>query len=120
MAMIHVNRGATSLGVFSEEEVREGLRTGRFRFLRTSGGAKEWQTGSRSRSLQSLGRGRLVRRLRRSAQPRPQKLPPRAAALPWEHRQERGFFNAFVETPGDGAHETGRSIRVMKREGGLG
>ena len=28
--MIHVNRGATSLGVFSEEEVREGLRTGRF------------------------------------------------------------------------------------------
>jgi len=30
MAMIHVNRGATSLGVFSEEEVREGMRTGRF------------------------------------------------------------------------------------------
>lgn len=30
MAMIHVNRSATSLGVFSEEEVREGLRTGRF------------------------------------------------------------------------------------------
>src|SRR6266446_2210379 len=30
MAMIHVNRGATSLGAFSEEEVREGLRTGRF------------------------------------------------------------------------------------------
>src|SRR4026207_1666671 len=30
MAMIHVNRGETSLGAFSEEEVREGLRTGRF------------------------------------------------------------------------------------------
>src|SRR2546428_7041441 len=30
MAMIHVNRGATSLGAFSDEEVREGLRTGRF------------------------------------------------------------------------------------------
>jgi hypothetical protein len=29
MARIHVNRGATSLGVFSEEEVREGLSTGR-------------------------------------------------------------------------------------------
>ena len=28
--MIHVNRGATSLGAFSEEQVREGLRTGRF------------------------------------------------------------------------------------------
>jgi hypothetical protein len=30
MAMIHVNRDATSLGTFSEEEVREGLRTSRF------------------------------------------------------------------------------------------
>jgi uncharacterized protein DUF4190/uncharacterized protein DUF4339/tetratricopeptide repeat protein len=28
--MVHVNRGATSLGAFSEEEVREGLRSGRF------------------------------------------------------------------------------------------
>jgi len=28
--MIHLNRGATSLGIFSEEEIREGLRTGRF------------------------------------------------------------------------------------------
>lgn len=28
--MIHVNRGATSLGQFSDTEVREGLRSGRF------------------------------------------------------------------------------------------
>jgi hypothetical protein len=28
--MIHLNRGATSLGIFSEEEIREGLRSGRF------------------------------------------------------------------------------------------
>ena len=28
--MIHVNRGATSLGVFSEQEVRDGLSAGRF------------------------------------------------------------------------------------------
>src|SRR6266436_3742359 len=30
MAMIHVNRGATSLGAFPEEQVREGIRAGRF------------------------------------------------------------------------------------------
>src|SRR5438034_4156036 len=30
MAMIHVNRGTTSLGVFSDQEVREGLSAGRF------------------------------------------------------------------------------------------
>ena len=28
--MIHVNRGATSLGAFPEEQVREGIRAGRF------------------------------------------------------------------------------------------
>jgi hypothetical protein len=30
MAMIHVNRGTTTLGVFSEQEVRDGLTAGRF------------------------------------------------------------------------------------------
>jgi len=30
MATIHITRGTTGLGTFSEEEVREGLRTGRF------------------------------------------------------------------------------------------
>src|SRR6516225_6727183 len=30
MAMIHVNRGASSLGAFSEDQVREGIRAGRF------------------------------------------------------------------------------------------
>jgi GYF domain 2 len=30
MAMIHVNRGATNLGAFPEEQVREGIRAGRF------------------------------------------------------------------------------------------
>jgi len=30
MAMIHINRSGTSLGTFPEEDVREGLRTGRF------------------------------------------------------------------------------------------
>ncbi len=89
-------------------------------FPRTSGGAKEWQTGSRFRSLQSLGRGRLVRRLRRSAQPRPQKLPPPRSGLPWEHRQERGFFNAFVETLVMVLTKPGEAFAVMKREGGLG
>ncbi|MEY2439766.1 MAG: hypothetical protein QOI34_1151, partial [Verrucomicrobiota bacterium] len=30
MAMIHVNRSGTNLGTFSEEDVRAGLRAGRF------------------------------------------------------------------------------------------
>src|ERR1700754_2186821 len=31
MATIHVNRGGTNLGIFSEDEIRKGLGEGRFR-----------------------------------------------------------------------------------------
>jgi hypothetical protein len=46
MAMIHVNRGATSLGTFSEEEIRDGLRTDRFAptDLGWREGMANWQT----------------------------------------------------------------------------
>ena len=46
MAMINVNRGAESLGVFSEEDVRAGLRTGRFAptDLGWREGMTNWQT----------------------------------------------------------------------------
>src|SRR4029079_559569 len=97
MAMIHVNRGTTSLGVFSEQEVREGLRTGRF--APTDIGWREgmatWQPLSQFPEL---------------AEGTPAAPPPQTGAisvsepaaarsgLPWERRQERGFFNAFVET----------------------
>ena len=50
--MIHVNRGATSLGVFSEQEVRDGLNAGRF--TQTDIGWREGMTTcSLSRSSQS-------------------------------------------------------------------
>jgi hypothetical protein len=42
------------------------------------------------------------------------------SGLPWEHRQERGFFNAFVETLVMVLTKPGEAFSVMKREGGLG
>ena len=30
MATFHINRGGTNLGTFSEDEVRDGLRSGKF------------------------------------------------------------------------------------------
>jgi hypothetical protein len=42
------------------------------------------------------------------------------SGLPWEHRQERGFFNAFVETLVIVLTKPGEAFTVMKREGGLG
>ena len=72
--MIHVNRGTTSLGVFSEQEVREGLSAGRF--TPTDIGWREGMpVGSRSRSSQSSeGPLRLPFRLYNLAQLRRQHL----------------------------------------------
>src|SRR5881398_2817542 len=119
MAMIHVNRGATSLGVFSEEEVREGLRTGRFApgDIGWREGMANWQPLSQ---FPELG----------SATPAPP--PPQIGAaatsetaapgggLPWERREERGLVNAFIETLVMVLTKPGESFAAMKREGGLG
>src|SRR5213079_278022 len=95
MAMIHLNRGATSLGIFSEEEVREGLRTGRF--VPTDIGWREgmanWQPLSQFTELGAAAPGAPPPQISAAATA----VAPRSG-LPWEHRQERGFFNAFVET----------------------
>jgi hypothetical protein len=119
MAMIHVNRGATSLGVFSEEEVREGLRTGRF--VSTDIGWREgmanWQPLSQFAEFGAGAPGTPPAQI--SAAATSEAAAPRSG-LPWEHRQERGFFNAFVETLAMVLTKPGEAFAVMKREGGLG
>src|SRR5262245_45613823 len=120
MAMIHVNRGTTSLGVFSEEEVREGLSAGRF--VPTDIGWREgmanWQPLSQFPEFGG------------AAAPGAPPVQPGAVAtsaavagrtgLPWEHRQESGFFNAFIETLKMVLTQPAEAFSVMKREGGLG
>jgi hypothetical protein len=119
MAMIHVNRGATSLGAFSEEEVREGLRTGRF--VPTDIGWREgmanWQPLSQFPELGAAPTAAPPAQIGASATS--EAAAPRSG-LPWEHRQERGFFNAFVETLVMVLTKPGEAFAVMKREGGLG
>lgn len=121
MAMIHVNRGATSLGVFSEEEVREGLRTGRF--VSTDIGWREgmasWQPLSQFPELGAVAAPGAAPPPQTAAGPVPETTTPRSG-LPWEHRQERGFFNAFVETLVMVLTKPSEAFAVMKREGGLG
>jgi hypothetical protein len=110
MAMIHVNRGATSLGAFSEEEVREGLRTGRFAptDIGWREGMANWQPLSH---FPELG-GTAPAAPSEAAAPR--------SGLPWEHRQARGFFNAFIETLVLVLTKPGEAFTDMRREGGLG
>src|SRR5215813_6182360 len=120
MAMFHVNRGTTSLGVFSEQEVRDGLSAGRF--APTDIGWREgmatWQPLSQ---FPEFGGAAAP-----SAPPvQPGVAPTLTTAvertgLPWEHRQERGFFNAFIETLTMVLTRPAEAFSVMKREGGLG
>jgi hypothetical protein len=118
MAMIHVNRGATSLGAFPEEEVREGLRTGRFASsdLGWREGMPSWKPLSQFSEFAAAA----------PAAPPPQigatSTAETAAArsgLPWEHRQERGFLNAFIETLAMVLTKPDLAFRTMKTEGGL-
>jgi hypothetical protein len=119
MAMIHVNRGATSLGVFSEEEIREGLRTGRFApgDIGWREGMATWQPLSQFPELAGTA-APAVPPVQPGAGPTLTPVATRAG-LPWEHRQERGFVNAFIETLSMVLTRPAEAFAVMKREGGL-
>jgi hypothetical protein len=120
MAMIHVNRGTTSLGVFSEQEVREGLSAGRF--APTDIGWREgmatWQPLSQFAEFGGAA-APAVPPVQPGVAPTSTTVAGRPG-LPWEHRQERGFFNAFVETLTMVLTRPAEAFSVMKREGGLG
>ena len=116
--MIHVNRGATSLGAFPEEEVREGLRTGRFASsdLGWREGMPSWKPLSEFSEFGTAA----------PAAPPPQigatatsETVAARSGLPWEHRQERGFANAFIETLAMVLTKPDLAFRTMKTEGGL-
>jgi hypothetical protein len=119
MAMIHVTRGATSLGAFSEEDVREGLRTGRF-FSTDLGwreGMASWQPLSQFEEFREGAP--LSPPLQSGAEPSPQPVAPRSG-LPWDERQVKGFVNAFIETLQMVLSKPVVAFTAMKREGGLG
>jgi hypothetical protein len=120
MAMIHVNRGTTSLGVFSEEEVRQGLSAGRFAptDIGWCEGMASWQPLSQ---FPEFGRtaAPVVPPVQAGAAPTSTPVGDRTG-LPWEHRKERGFFNAFIETLSMVLTKPAEAFSVMKREGGIG
>src|SRR3984893_12135451 len=155
MAMIHVSRGATSLGAFPEEQVREGLRGGRFApsDLGWREGMPNWQPLSQFPEFAADIAAAPAAAPPPQGGPAPASAPPPTEAtletpapppqvgampapappaseatleapaprsgLPWEHRQERGFFNAFIETLQIVLTKPDSAFRAMKLEGGL-
>ncbi|MDB6056372.1 MAG: Yip1 domain protein [Verrucomicrobiales bacterium] len=128
--MIHVNRSGTNLGTFSEEDVRAGLRAGRFLSsdLGWREGMAQWQPLSQFSEFAA-----------EAAVPTPPPIPdagiatvpadpalPAAAVfqprtgLPWEHREQRGFFNAFIDTLSIVLTKPGTAFSMMRTEGGFG
>jgi hypothetical protein len=118
MAMIHVNRGATSLGAFPEEEVREGLRTGRFASsdLGWREGMPAWKPLSQFSEFAAAAPTASPPQIGSTSTS--ETAAPRSG-LPWEHRQERGFANAFIETLAMVLTKPDLAFRTMKTEGGL-
>ena len=106
MANIQVNRGETKLGVFSEDEIREGLRGGRFlpTDLYWSEGMPTWLTLAQFPGL--------------AGSDAPLAVAP--TGLPWDRRQELGFFPAFLETLKLVLFKPSAAFTSMKPEGGLG
>ena len=126
--MIHVNRGATSLGAFPEEQVREGIRSGRF--LSSDLGWKEgmanWQPLSQFAEFASDFPAA-------AAAPPPQAPTPSSAVapatgstsaprsgLPWDARASKGLVSAFIETLQMVLTKPSEAFTAMQREGGLG
>jgi hypothetical protein len=129
MATIHVNRGATSLGAFPEEQVREGLRSGRF--LSTDLGWKEgmqnWQPLSQFAEFAADIGATPAGAPPPPQSPTPTTLAPAAGStstprsgLPWERRETLGFVSAFTQTVAMILTRPTEAFAVMRTEGGFG
>ena len=134
MAMIHVNRSGTALGIFSEEDVRAGLQSGRFAptDLGWREGMAQWQPLSQFTEFASgipIGAPPVT-----EGTPAPGAPPPPAApaltstgqvpeartGLPWEQREARGFFNAFADTLAMVLTKPSTAFSIMRTQGGFG
>ena len=127
MATIHVARAGANLGSFSLDEIREGLRTGRF--LPTD---LAWQTGMTD--WRPLSEVVAAEPAAATAAPggggtTPPQITPSPAfgatsaasrtGLPWEHRQQLGFVKAFFDTVMLVLSKPAEAFAIMKTEGGL-
>jgi hypothetical protein len=126
MATIHLARDGTNIGSFPIEEVREGLRTGRF--LPTD---MAWEAGMPDwRPLSQVMAEKPAEATPASGVPMTSTLPvspsssgfgaaPSGGGLPWEHREQLGIFKAYFDTVSMVLTKPGEAFALMKSEGDL-
>jgi hypothetical protein len=122
MANIHIARGETKLGNFPEEEVREGLRTGRF--TRADLGWREgmaaWLPLAQFPEFAGADSSPTASGTVPPSGGLPGTVAIAATGLPWDRRQELGLFPAFFETLKLVLLNPSVAFSTMKPEGGLG
>src|SRR6185436_16523298 len=121
MAMIHLARDGAKLGSFSEEEVRDGLRSGKFRptDLAWQEGMSEWRPlGQVLPDVPAASPA--VEPTAPVSSPVPVvEATPSNAGLPWERRQELGFLKAFIDTVSMVLTRPAEAFSVMKSGGDM-
>ena len=120
--MIHVARDGAKLGEFSLEQIQEGLRTGQFRptDLGWQSGMADWrplaefavEKPSAPPPIEAVPGVPVIAAT-------PPAGPAAETGLPWEHRQQLGFFKAFVDTVSVLLMKPSEAFVMMKREGGM-
>ena len=145
MATIHINRGGTNLGTFSEADISSGLRTGRF-----LGSDLAWREGMSawkplSQFTEFAGDLAAASALPPQTPPSGDATPPPGGAapppgpgapapapltttaaatatdgLPWDRRMSLGIVKAFIDTLQMVLMRPSEAFAAMKREGGLG
>lgn len=120
--MINVNRGATSLGIFSEEDIRAGLSTGRFALtdLGWREGMTSWQTLAQFPEFaEAVG----ITTPAAGATYAPGSVIPTSPVarngLPWENRQQLGLVKAFTDTLVMVLTKPVEAFQQMRTEGGF-
>jgi hypothetical protein len=126
MATIHVARNGANIGTFSIEEIREGLRTGRFlpTDMAWEAGLPDWLPLSQVMAGKPAAAMPASEATEASALQALPTAPGSGAAavdggLPWEHREQLGIFKAFFDTVIRVLTKPAEAFAMMKKEGDL-
>lgn len=126
MATIHVARDGANIGTFSVEEIQEGLRTGRFlpTDMAWEAGMPDWRPLSQVMAGKPGATTPAPETTEANALQVSPSAPGAGAAasgdgLPWEHREQLGFFKAFFDTVIMVLTKPGEAFALMKKEGDL-
>ena len=119
MATIHLARNQQSLGSFGEEEIREGIRTGRFMAtdLVWQVGMEGWKPLGEMVPLWGLETPPPLSDI--AAEAMPLEVVGEGTEPAWEEREKLGFFPAISQTVSAVLMRPSETFARMKREGGL-